>query len=73
MVSTGRAARPMAPKCKKPPGLQGDSSNVEVALRCFPQCYTQVFLSDYKSLLSNGFLVAGARTYRERTEFRMAV
>ena len=49
-----------APKCKKPPLFRGDSSNVEVALRCFALCYTQVFLSDSNHLERLDILVAGA-------------
>jgi hypothetical protein len=50
--------------CESPSGLQGDSSNVEVALTRFVLMLAQVFLSGSKSLERLYILVAGGRYRR---------
>ncbi len=62
MVSTGADAAPLLkpPKCKKPPGFQGDLQNVDLALTRFCARHTQVFLSGSNHLERLDNLVAGA-------------
>jgi len=71
MVSTGADAAPLLnpPKCKKPPGFQGDLQNVDLALTRFCAGHTQVFLSDSNRLYWLGILVAGVGF--EPTTFRL--
>ena len=56
-------------KAKRPLFSGGGSPNVQVAMRCFAHCYTQVFLSDYNHLERLDFLVAG--TGFEPVTFRL--
>ena len=56
-------------KRKKPPGFQGGSSNVDLALTRFAQARARLFRPDSKSLLSRGNLVAGVGF--EPTTFRL--
>ena len=67
-ISTARL-RSLASKRKRPSLCRGDSSNVEVALRCFAQAKTRLFRSGSMSLIYLLFLVAG--TGFEPVTFRL--